>query len=758
MTRRILPVALALALLVALAITLRGYKLSSDLKVLVGPTSIPRGNATSASDITVSNRFFAVAFAAETAPPWGVARGGIVDIAIVRDGEIGYDFASLADFMPNRWSSWPTSYQQVSVEKEAPDEVVIRTVRDWGAVRLETRFTIRNDSRRIHLLTRMTNEGENPTGDIFSGYVVWPEGGSLFGVPGMNGAYSGTEENALADWSAAYDENWALGLHAPYSEFADYDGRDRYLQHQLRPGDSREFEAWLQIEAQGSLAEFVRSQIEFEGLPHGRVSGRVAGSDGKLIDRPAVVAMQHGSAYAWTIGRGGAYEFDLPAGEYSIYATARGYAAAASYDVMVSEGSDVRLNFDAVPPPGAVRFRVADAQTGQPLDARIDIQSGYKSLIGFFGRNTLFTELSPKGEVTASMPPGNYVFKVSAAAGFTSLEKLVDVVVVSGGTAELRADIAVMAAPSEHGWYSADLHHHSDVLDGFTEAAYVLRSELAAGVDIAFLSDHDSVINNAEMQLLSAARGVKFMSGTELSPSWAHFNAYPLDEGKEIDIDTGQSSVQEIFAAARRMGADVIAANHPYNGYGYFASLDEGAVPGGYDPGFDLVEIIGGGHDGNIRTLDRVWQMWNEGKRAYFSGGSDAHDVWLEQSGAVRTYVHVDGELSIEKYVSSLRAGHAYASQGPLVYPEILFGSDITHARGNELVLAYTVQAVSGLLSVRLIERGSEIQTRSFEQLATPVAVDFTVNPDADTWYSLVIEDEQGKFAYTNPVWVTVSE
>jgi hypothetical protein len=302
------------------------------------------------------------------------------------------------------------------------------------------------------------------------------------------------------------------------------------------------------------------------------------------------------------------------------------------------------------------------------------------------------------------------------------------------------------------------LHHHSDVLDGFTEAEYVLRSELAAGVDITFLSDHDSVVNNHAMRVLSAERGVQFMPGTEMSPSWAHFNAYPVDDDKTIDIDTGQSSVQEIFAAARRMGADIVEANHPYNDYGYFTALENDAVPGGYDPGFDLVEIVSGGHEANAKTLERVWQMWNEGKRAYLAGGSDAHDVWLEMSGSARTYVYVAATLSVEKFVASLKAGHAYASQGPLVYPEILFGSDVTHTSGDELRLAYTVQAVSGLKSVRLIERGQEIQTRSFASDNTPVAVDFVVHPEADTWYSLVIEDTAGKFAYTNPVWLAVAE
>jgi hypothetical protein len=756
--RRILPIALVIVLVTVLAITLRWTAGGSELRVAVGPTSIPRGNATSAGDITVSNEFFAVAFAVETAPPWGVARGGIIDIAIVRDGATGYDFASLADFMPNRWSSWPTSYQRVTVAKQTAEEVVINTLRDWGAVELETTFTVRAGSRRIHLLTRMTNKGDDPVEGAYSGYVVWPEGGSLFGVPGLYGLDYSPEGDALADWSASYDEHWALGLHAPYSNLVAYNGRDRYLAHDLQPGESREFEAWLQIESDGSLAPFVQTQIEFERLPFGHVSGRVAGSDGQSIDRPAVVAVKDGLPYAWTLGQDGAYEFDLPVGDYAIYATARGYAAGESHLVTVRHGSDDELHFDDVLPPGAVHFRVADQDTGQALDARIDIQSGFKSLIGFFGRNTLFTELQPVGEVTAVMPPGEYAFQVSAAGGFTSVPELVDVVVQPGETAELRAGIAVLAKPRERGWYSADLHHHSDVLDGFTEAEYVLRSELAAGVDITFLSDHDSVVNNEEMRVLSAERGVQFMPGTEMSPSWAHFNAYPLDDGKTIDIDTGQSSVQEIFAAARRMGADIVAANHPYNGYGYFASLDDGAVPGGYDPGFDLVEIIGGGHEGNIRTLERVWQMWNDGKRAYFSGGSDAHDVWLEESGAVRTYVHVDGELTVDKFVASLKAGRAYASQGPLVYPEILFGSDLVHTEGDELSLVYAVQAVSGLRSVRLIERGNEIQTRSFELPDEPVAVNFTVSPMADTWYSLVIEDAQGRFAYTNPVWFAVTE
>jgi len=747
--------ALAISLLMLLVLKAPAW---GQLAVVTGPTPIPRGNAVADRDITVSNAYFAVAFAVETAPPWGVARGGIVDIATVTDGTIGHDFASLADFMPNRWSSWPTSYQRVSIDRQTDTEVVVRTVRDWGNVELDTRFTIRADSNKIHMLTHMSNKGDTIVAGSYSGYVVWPEGGSLFGVPGLYGADMADERDALADWSAAYDEHWMLGLYAPFSEIVAYDGRDRYRQHDLSPGETHDFEAWLLIGNDGSLSPLVETEIEFRRLPFGNIAGTVSSNSGAPVERPAVVVMLQDAPYAWTIGNDSRYQLKLPVGEYRIYATAQGYAPGDMRTVSVTQGSETRLDFDDLQPPGAVQFEVADAASGAMLDARIDIRDGPRSLIGFYGKNTLFTELHEVGTVSADMLPGDYVFEVSAAGGFTSQPQLLTVQIVSGKTARLKAVVPVLANPRAAGWYSADLHHHSDVLDGFTEAEFVLRSELAAGVDISFLSDHDSVINNQPMRVLSASRGVQFMPGTEMSPSWAHFNAYPVDDGKTIDIDTGRSTVQEIFAAARRMGADIVEANHPYNAYGYFTALESEAVPGGYDAGFDLVEIvISSGNDQNVKTLQRAWGMWNAGKPAYLAGGSDVHDVWLERSGSSRTFAYVPDGLTVDKFVAAIKAGNSYASQGPLVYPDLMFGSTVKVNAGEEIALGYNVQAVSGLRSVQLIERGEQIDVQLFDGANALQRVAFTVHPATDTWYSLSIEDEQGKFAFTNPLWVRLS-
>ena len=747
----------------------------AQVTVVSGPTFIPRGDAQGEKDITVSNGLFAVAFAVDTAPPWGVARGGIVDIALLEDGQPGYDIASLADFMPNDWSSWPTTYQVVAVTQTSSEQAVVTTRRDWGDVQLETRFTIRDNDSVIEIDTRMVNAGKTALTDIRSGYVVWPDGGYLFGVPGLPGQREGSEAEATADWSAMYDANWAIGLHAPFASHLNNDGRDRYLLHSLQPAESRRFLARLQIEAAGDLAPLVAQEIEVTRKASGTVFGVVETRNGATVAQPAVVAKSAGKPYAWAIGSNGQYRVKLPVGDYELYATAESHSRSTAIAVTVRPGDAIEHNFDDLEPPGVVEFHIARRdpsveilQDGSnlreallPTDARIKIEAGNTPLIRYHGTSVYFTELDAVGYASILIAPGQYTFSVSAGAGFTSHAEIIELVVSPNGHHRVAEAVVPEVDPGSRNWYSVDLHHHSDVLDGFTPPEYVLRSELAAGLDVAFLSDHDSVINNAGMRQLAAQRKIHFIAATELSPSWAHFNAYPLEDGKNVDIDTGQATVQQVFAEARRMGADVISANHPYNNYGYFSNLEKaGAVPGGYDDGFDLIEIAPSlGPAENAKTADRAWAYWNEGQKKYLVGGSDAHDVWSEQSGSTRTLIYVDGELSIDKLIASLRSGHAYATQGPLIFPQVMFGESITVKADESVPLVFDVHAVNGLRSVRLIERGEEIDRMDVEHGVTASAVDFSRKSAAtDTWYSLVVVDSDDRYAYSNPIWVKVAQ
>ncbi|MFT5208471.1 MAG: hypothetical protein ACI9CE_000185 [Flavobacterium sp.] len=751
-----------ISLLTLITVTQIGYQpqaaYAEGVSVHIGPTTIANGDALGGRDITIRNNKLAVAFAVETAPPWGVARGGIVDIAEVRDGVVGSDHAALLDFMPNDWSSWPTTYQRVSIEKNTPEQVVIKTERDWETANLVTYFSLSAGEDKLHVVTEMTNNSSAVITDVLSGYVLWAEGGYLFGVPGMNGVSEGKYDTAIADWTAAYGEDWVLGLHAPFADHLNHGGRDVYTLHTLQPGQSRSFEAWLQVGAKGELAPMVKGEIALQKLKWGQISGRVTTVNGKPVANPALIIKKVinnvASTYAWVLGENALYNIDLPSGEYEIYATAKSFANSEAIRVHVVSGEKRIQNFNDLQAPGHISFQVSDKSSHTPLDARITIEKGAKPLIEYFGKDTFFTELNTVGNISIAIAPGHYQFKVAAAEGFTAKSTVVDVNVIPASQQVIDINITRLASPAEKGWYGADMHHHSDVLDGFTAPAYVLRSELAAGLDVTFLSDHGSVINNKEMNKLANSRQVPFIPATEYSPSWAHFNAYPLDADKEILIDTGTATVQEIFADARRMGADVIQVNHPYIAYGYFHSQETHQIPGGYSEAFDLIEV---GAGDNSKIIEQTWRLWNQGKRHYFSAGSDVHDVWRHVSGTARMYVKVEEDLTPERFVEALHQGHAYASLGPLIYPELMFGEELNHPRGTQLTLNFSVQAINGLESIKLIEQGQISQTQNLAGVLDLTAVSFKVTPLKNTWFSLVVEDLKGKRAYSNPLWVNTA-
>ena len=83
--------------------------------------------------------------------------------------------------------------------------------------------------------------------------------------------------------------------------------------------------------------------------------------------------------------------------------------------------------------------------------------------------------------------------------------------------------------------------------------------------------------------------------------------------------------------------------NHPFIPFGYFTSVAAGVAPGGFDPGFDLVEFNSSAPSDDAKVFARLREFWDAGQRHYATAGSDTHDVWNEQSGRIRAFVHVDG-------------------------------------------------------------------------------------------------------------------
>jgi hypothetical protein len=84
-----------------------------------------------------------------------------------------------------------------------------------------------------------------------------------------------------------------------------------------------------------------------------------------------------------------------------------------------------------------------------------------------------------------------------------------------------------------------------------------------------------------------------------------------------------------------------------------------------------------------------------------------------------------------------------------------MFGEQIHSAPGAPLTLAFDLAAVAGLKQAQLLSGGTTQSTRSFTAAPRETHVDFVVQPPPhNSWYALSVEDQRGRKAYTNPVWV----
>jgi len=729
----------------------------ADVRVLTGPTPIPDGDARAAGDLTVVNEKLAFALAVESAVPFGVPRGAIVDVAPVSHGHIGRDRVAFADFIPNNWSAWPNTYQHVDVLERGPRQVRIRAVRDWGKVNIVTVYSLSANSDQVEIRATMTNGGDETLTDLLSGLTLWPRSGFLFAVPGLAGVSEGKADGALADRVVAYDAGWAITLHAPYLDHIGSGSRDLFQLHTLQPHESRTFTGWLQVGSSGDLAPVVGAEIERRQLPSGTVRGAVGTRDGRALRQPVVVAERDGKPYAWVVGREGAYRLRLPAGEYALYATGRNYSRSNATSVNVRAGTGQVRDFHDLESPGRLALSVADARNGTALDARIAITEGQKPVVEFLGAKTFFTQLERKGHADLPIAPGRYLFTVSSGGGFLAADTQLRLTVAAGPARQHSVAITPLFDPPSRGWYSADLHHHADQAEAVTPPADLARSQLAAGLDLLFVSDHDSTANHAVLQQIASARGVPFIPGIELSPSWGHFNAYPLTPGARLAIDTGTATIDMILNEARRAGAAVVQVNHPFNPYGYFASLKAGVAPGGFNPGFDLIEINSSVPNDDGKVLAKLWEFWNAGRRYYIAAGSDTHDVWNDRSGRVRTFAHLDAQVSAPAFAEALKAGRAYVSYGPLVFPSVMFGTQMQVVSGESFTLAFDLASVAGVGKAELISGGNVEDSRSFPDAPLKTHVDFTLTSNHPGWYALEVEDQRGRKAYTDPVWVTIA-
>ena len=105
---------------------------------------------------------------------------------------------------------------------------------------------------------------------------------------------------------------------------------------------------------------------------------------------------------------------------------------------------------------------------------------------------------------------------------------------------------------------NVDLHCHSTVSDGVLPPAEVARRAHANGVDVWALTDHDEVGGLAQAGAAARELGMRFITGTEISVTWAGQTVHIVGLGFDADNQALARGLRNTRAGraerARRMG------------------------------------------------------------------------------------------------------------------------------------------------------------------------------------------------------------
>lgn len=449
-----------------------------------------------------------------------------------------------------------------------------------------------------------------------------------------------------------------------------------------------------------------------------RVSGVVTGTR----ERAHVVALDDEGRpqVRAVVDAQGRFSLEAPTTAIQWYAALE--AAHTSAPVRYMPGSPWELKLD-VSPGGELHVRVLDADSGQPLVARLLVKGVEGTIDPTFGPDYRASGAGPlmdvlEGEVTTPLPAGKY--RVAATKG---IEWSVDAAILdvqSGHTQNL--DLALRHVVPTPNVVGCDLHVHArPSFDTPVTPEDRVLSLVSAGIDFAIPTEHNIVGDyGPALEVLKLGRQLAHVSGVEVTtynPRFGHFGVFPYPVGTNVPPFRGTSAAAMVAAARRGDPNRVVQVNHPRlgMGIGYFSIVQFDAKTGRLPPNlrteFDTIEVYNGYELARRELTERVMEDWfallNLGKRIYATGSSDSHRIQYQWAGYPRTMAIVDARASGDTgapvdpnaVVASVKKGRSFVTTGPTI--ELELTSEGRVARPGDELPVPRGQPVVGRLRVR---------------------------------------------------------
>lgn len=382
---------------------------------------------------------------------------------------------------------------------------------------------------------------------------------------------------------------------------------------------------------------------------------------------------------------------------------------------------------------GVVHLRVVD-EAENALPCRIHLKDEARKVVRPDGLPFWHDHFVCNGVAKLDLPPGDYTFEVERGPEYSLATGALKV--SASGAQSVTNRLRRLVNLSKEGWWSGELHVHRPAAD----IELLMRAEdLHIAPVITWWNNRNPWTNAASpANLLVRFDGNRFyhlMGGEDERNGGAllYFNlSQPLDiagAGREypspmkflaearrhtgvwVDIEKPFWYDTPVWLASGRVDSVGIAHNHMHRG-GVLANeawgrpRDKQRFPDPQGNGFYTQEIY--------------YHMLNAGLRLPPSAGS-ASGVLPNPVGYDRAYVHLDGELTYEKWWDGLRAGRVFVSNGPLLRCRAngqLPGHVFKSPAGQELEinLEAALDSRDPVSSIEIIQNGQVLRTVSHSE------------------------------------------
>lgn len=745
-----------------------GHVERPDRPVAVTGERIKGGETPANETIVLKNKEIAAAIGTETNGPFGTLPGGIYDANAYG---MTTDRIGVAEFAFDNFGSWVTYDSFERKNASGPNGTAVVTanghVKEHPDVEITTTYSLPAGSKHVWINTTMENTGDqtlpvNETEKLESGAALSSEGLSTW-LPGTGdleeSRYSPTKADTLSErWTALTSDRISYGVWGPADSFTHYTASSTWVDpwkvHELEPGEKASANFAFMVSGTGASDGVSAYYNEQQNAKMGSVTGAIRSADGDPVPRATVTASKDGKAYTFTVGStDGEFDMDLPAGEYTLKATANGFAPSESQTITVSEGETTSIAFDSLegPAPVNITTKIDDDGEVSPADARITVLNDGTAV------KTVYTDTTPAGTKTFQLPPGNYTLVFNHGTEYNTDPVRKNISVTPGDAVSVTATFTEEIDPSENGWVSVDPHAHSSVsFDGKTPLDNFVAIQKSSGVDAVFISDHNAIGGWGSFSKQAQQRDLVYIRSEEITTGdLGHFNPYPM-HGDEM-IDSKGTLVEFIEESRARHNATVFQINHPGD---RFVDLSE--APGQEDkyiPKTDAIEAYNGEYGpGDADSVKGLFNLWNHGYRIAATGVSDDHcsQCFPGKYGSARTRAYVEGEVTPDKWAQSVKEGHTYATYGPAVQFTVndkIPGETVSTAAGSSVAASAQVRNLDELSHAKVIKNGTTVANVTLDGTEDTVSTDVSI--DGNAWIAFQVIDEEGDRALTSPVWIT---